>query len=328
MNRDGRDGFQGDRLFLKKMKEMGFEILDFGFFRENVIWIKTQQGKFVLKGFKHEETCRKQLKLSKLYKDQRPRIMGTYTVYPNQKKTVEFGKYIWAIMPFYKGEGLHFGNSKDVIAGMEAISRFHSFSTHIPSSIYEGLSSYSLYKKWSDRFDAFKYHARSANWSHKVQPLLSDIVMWGDWSLKNFDHKAVEALEKKAYKRKEITHGDVAPHNFVINKEKSKDAYLIDFDLFAAVPQAFDWLQYANRILPFWYWSYAKMEEMGNQDFLKWFSKKWFVICLVFPTDLYREWNRALKSRDPELIEEVTRFTLRDYPHRKKFVERIINKMD
>lgn len=328
MNRDVRDDFQGDRLFHKKMKEMGLEVLDYGFFRDNVIWIDARQGKYVLKGFSRMETCKKQLKLSKLYQGHKPRIMGTYTVYPNHKKTMEFGEYTWAIMPFYQGEGLHFGNQLDVRAGMDAISRFHSYSKNIPSSAYDQLTTYSLYKKWSDRFDTFKYHARSAKWSHQMQPLISDIVMWGNWSLKNFDHDAVEALEKKAHKRKEITHGDVAPHNFVINREKSKEAYLIDFDLFAAVPQAFDWLQYANRILPFWYWSYAKMEEMGNEEFLKMFTKKWFVSCLVFPTDLYREWNRALKYKDQGMIDDVTRFTLRDYSHRKRFIEKIINKMN
>jgi hypothetical protein len=161
-----------------------------------------------------------------------------------------------------------------------------------------------------------------------MQPLISDIISWGKWSLNNFDHASVQSLERKANKQKEITHGDVAPHNFVINRNKSQDAYLIDFDLFAAVPQAYDWLQYANRILPFWYWSYSKMEQMGNEDFLRWFAKKWFVICLVFPTDLYREWNRALKTGDKEMIEGVEKFTLRDFAHRKKFVERIISKID
>lgn len=325
MNRDVRDDFQGDRLFLKKMNELGLEVIDFGFFRENVIWIKTKQGKYVLKGFNRSETCNKQLKLSKLYHGQKPRIMGTYTVFPNQKKTVQFGKYIWAIMPFYKGEGLHFGKKDDVKAGIDAISRFHSFSKHIPDPLYEQLTSYSLFKKWSDRLDAFKFHARSANWNHQMRPLISEIIMWGEWSLNHFDHEAVEKLEKKAYKKKEITHGDVAPHNFV--KHKEKDTYLIDFDLFAAVPQAFDWLQYANRILPFWHWSYETMEEVGNEDFLKGFTKRWFVISLVFPTDLYREWNRALKTGDKEMIDAVTRFTLRDFSHRKKFVEKIMKRM-
>ncbi|MBY6035334.1 phosphotransferase [Fictibacillus nanhaiensis] len=328
MNKNNRDGFQGDRLFLKKMEDVGLNVVDFGFFRENVIWIKTHQGKYVLKGFRRQETCHKQLNLSKLYKSQKPRIMGTYTAFPNNKRLVQFGKFHWAIMPFYKGDGLHFGNPRDVSAGMDAISRFHSFSKNIPTDIYHDLSSYSLYKKWSDRYETFKHHAKSAKWSAQMKPLVSDILMWGKWTLTHFDHKAIESLERKAYKRREITHGDVAPHNFVINKDKSKEAYLIDFDLFAAVPQAYDWLQYANRILPFWFWSYTKMEEMGNKDFIKWFSKKWFVICLVFPTDLYREWNRALKLGDQEMIDEVTKFTLRDFSHRKKFIDRIIKNIE
>ncbi|MCM3716992.1 phosphotransferase [Fictibacillus phosphorivorans] len=325
MNRNNRDGFQGDRLFLKKMKEVGLNIIDYGFFRDNVIWIKTSAGKYVLKGFHREETCKKQIMISDLYISQKPRIMGTYTRFQNNKRYIHFGEYFWAIMPFYKGDGLHFGNQKDVIAGIDAISRFHSFSKSIPSDVYNSIPSYSLYKKWSERYNTFKYNARRAKWSKEMQPLVPDILMWGSWCLEHFDHSAVESLEQQAYKRREITHGDVAPHNFVLNRGNSKEAYLIDFDLFAAVPQAYDWLQYANRILPFWFWSYSKMEEMGNKDYLQWFSKKWFVICLVFPTDLYREWNRAIKSGDKELIKSVERFTLRDYSYRKKFVDRIIN---
>jgi hypothetical protein len=328
MNKSDRDGFPGDRLFLNKMKEVGLNVKDFGFFRENVIWIESSQGKYVLKGFRKKNSCNKQLKLSKLYEGYKPRVMGTYTVFPNKKKFVEFGQYLWAIMPFYRGDGLHFGNKKDVAAGIEAISRFHKCSTNIPSSVYEDLSSYSLYKKWTERFEDFNKFARSAKWSKEMQPLIPDILMWGKWSLKHFNHEAVDSLEKSAFRKKEITHGDVAPHNFVLNREKSKPAYLIDFDLFAAVPQAYDWLQYANRILPFWYWSFSKIEQMSNQDFLKWFNKQWFLICLVFPTDLYREWNRAIRTNDSEMIEQVTKFTLRDYPYRKKFVERIIKKIE
>ncbi|WNB93285.1 phosphotransferase [Bacillus sp. NEB1478] len=328
MNRENRDGFPGDRLFLNKMKEAGLSVKEYGFFRDNVIWIETSEGDYVLKGFKRQATCEKQFNLSKLYEGIKPRIMGTYTVFPNNKPFIEFGGYLWAIMPFYKGDGLHFGNKKDVSAGMEAISRFHNRSINIPSSIYDDLSSYSLYKKWSERYDLFKSFAITANWSKEIQPLLHDMLFWGKWSLKNFDHDSIEALERKAFRKREITHGDVAPHNFVLNRKKNKPAYLIDFDLFAAVPQAYDWLQYANRILPFWYWSYSKMEQMGNEDFLKWFNKKWFVICLVFPTDLYREWNRALRYNDSEIIAEITRFTLRDYTYRKVFVERIIKMIE
>ncbi|MDR7073640.1 phosphotransferase [Fictibacillus barbaricus] len=328
MNNTMGDGFSGDRLFLNKMKEVGLNVIDYGFFRDNVIWIETADGDFVLKGFQRHSTCEKQLKLSKLYEGLNPRIMGTYTVFPNKKPYIEFGQNQWAIMPFYEGDDLHFGNKKDVSAGIEAISRFHNHSIRIPSAIYENLSSYSLYKKWNERYNTFKSYAKTAKWSKEIQPLLSDMLFWGKWSLKHFDHDAIDSLERSARKNREITHGDVAPHNFVINRETNHPAYLIDFDLFAAVPQAYDWLQYANRILPFWYWSYSKMEKMGNDDFLKWFNKKWFVICLVFPTDLYREWNRALRYNDSEMIEQVTKFTLRDYSYRKKFLDRIIKKIE
>jgi hypothetical protein len=326
MNKNHKDGFQRDRLFLNKLEEAGLTVVDFGFFRENVIWIKTIEGKFVLKGFRRKITCKKQLLLSKLYEGQSPRVMGTYTRFPQKKRYISYGNYIWALMPFYKGDGLHFGALEDVSAGMRAISRFHSASSRVPSEIYNDLPSYSLFEKWEDRFAIFKENARTAKWSEPIKPLLSDILFWGEWSLKHFDHSAVSTLVTNAKKKREITHGDVAPHNFVKNKEGS--AYLIDFDLFAAVPQAYDWLQYANRILPFWRWSYSVMEETEHDDFLKWFHKKWFVIALVFPTDLYREWNRALKSKDPVMLEQITNFTLRDFPYRKKFVNRIIRKLE
>jgi hypothetical protein len=326
MAKNLKDGFQGDRLFLKKLEEAGFRVLDFGFFRENVIWIKTQHGKFVLKGFRRKETLKKQLMLSKLYEEHHPRIMGTYTAFPHQKRYLEFGKYVWALMPFYKGGELHFGDLPDVKAGMKAISRFHSVSTKVPPKIYKDLSSYSLFPKWEERFEKFAQNARLVKWDEPMKPLLSDILFWGEWSLDHFDHDAVHTIENSAKKNREITHGDVAPHNFV--KTKAGNAYLIDFDLLAAVPQVYDWLQYANRILPFWRWSYSALEETAHADFLKWFHKKWFVAALVFPTDLYREWNRAFRSKDKAMIEQITKFTIRDYPYRKNFINRIIRKMN
>jgi hypothetical protein len=57
MNKTMRDGFSGDRLFLNKMKEVGLNVIDYGFFRDNVIWIETADGDFVLKGFQRQSTC-------------------------------------------------------------------------------------------------------------------------------------------------------------------------------------------------------------------------------------------------------------------------------
>ena len=75
-----------------------------------------------------------------------------------------------------------------------------------------------------------------------------------------------------------------------------------------------DYLQYANRILPFLHWSFqdlAKYKELAI-----YMNEKGFIYALAFPTDLFREWNRAIREQtylQPAKIQQLLEITVQLY---------------
>lgn len=83
--------------------------------------------------------------------------------------------------------------------------------------------------------------------------IISELISWANWSLAGM-------VRKRRFFQKEpsvILHGDVAHHNFL--RDKNGKLHLIDFDLISIGPPSFDYLQYANRILPSIDWSLGKL---------------------------------------------------------------------
>ena len=90
-----------------------------------------------------------------------------------------------------------------------------------------------------------------------------------------------------------IIHGDVAHHNFIRGKDEA--LYLIDFDLIGIAPSYLDLLQYSNRILPFTQ-LVLPLPYLVTNKFQPHEYEKFFLTALVFPTDIFREWNHHVQS--------------------------------
>jgi hypothetical protein len=228
-------------------------------------------------------------------------------------------------MPFYEGRDLHYGNIDDVRYAAESICSFHEQGC-VPGALHDQVSEYKLFEKWKKRLASFKERAQEVKWPKEIAPLLPEIIFWGDYALDEFNHQQYAQLSHAEMQKGQLCHGDVAPHNFLL--PRNGEAMLIDYDLITAAPRVIDWLQFTNRIMPFWKWRYEKIVPALPEECLQYFRKKWFLQALVFPTDLYREWNRAFSSSSPISVDQVTRFTLSDFAHRKNFVKKIINHLD
>jgi thiamine kinase-like enzyme len=121
-----------------------------------------------------------------------------------------------------------------------------------------------------------------------------------------------------------ILHGDVAHHNFLRNK--AGNLQLIDFDLISIGPNSLDYLQYANRILPYMDWSFNQLSQMKQiQSFL---NEKAFLYALAFPADIFREWNRIIREqtyKDHTKFKQVMEMTIGQFYLRKQFIDQVKN---
>ncbi|RXY98304.1 phosphotransferase [Fictibacillus sp. S7] len=319
-NKEYRDGFKRKRLFLSSLTGKGLDVISHYFVKYNVCIVETKAGVYVLKGFSRKDECMEQLKLSQWYSQYDHPMMGVYTTYPTGKNVHYFDHMYWGIMPFYKGDELDLNDEKDVRDGIHAIRKFHAQSVYTSDSYLSLLSSYSLIEKWTKRFNAFKRNSKKHSISAEMDEAFQEMIAWGKWSLSQLNRKELERMEQEAREKGEVCHGDVAPHNFMRRSED--DVILIDYDLFSVVPHDYDILQYVNRVMPYWDWAPSILQKCEDPELVALLKKKWFLTALVFPTDLYREWNRAFEA-GKEQIKEMTIFTEDDLSYRRKFIRRI-----
>ena len=115
------------------------------------------------------------------------------------------------------------------------------------------MPTFHLIEKWEERFTLFKRNLPLISLFLEKE-IIAELFTWAEWSLSGL-RKEKDILEKW---QKVILHGDVAHHNFM--KTSKGELYLIDFDLISIGPEIADYLQYANRILPFLNWSLSELD--------------------------------------------------------------------
>lgn len=153
--------------------------------------------------------------------------------------------------------------------------------------------------------------------------MIDEMLKWADWSLKGLDEQLCTIENEK----KVILHGDVAHHNFIRNP--SGTLCLIDFDLISIGYRSADYLQYANRILPYLNWSLDELEKINV--FKPYLLKKGFLYGLAYPTDIFREWNRLIRERqyhDPTMVRQLLDLTVEQFVERQKFVRDLKEQLD
>ena len=108
--------------------------------------------------------------------------------------------------------------------------------------------------------------------------IIHELLHWAGWSLQaKKEQNSFEQIPTV------ILHGDVAHHNFL--RTSDGELFLIDFDLISIGPEIADYLQYANRILPFLEWSTKELTDF--EPFQLYFQQKVFLYALGFPTDIF-----------------------------------------
>ena len=255
---------------------------------------------FILKGFSRYEKWNRQQVFTSLLK--KTGFNQTYSMYTEPKPFQLDG--LWYSFIEYLPTSRNtftFSKQSDRKEGIELLEAFHNSAEQISIS----LPSFHQLRKWQERLDLFRQN-KSAISEHISDTIVQEWIAWGEWSLKGL-------IANQFYLNKEkntIIHGDCAHHNFL--RKKNGTLALIDFDLIAKAPRLYDYLQYANRILPHLddpakeIWEYSQIRAYKDNPA--------FLYALAYPSDIFREWNLLFRTRFH--LEHVWKITVADFEKR------------
>ncbi len=296
-------------------------IMDMVPIRKSVILLKTTQNTYMLKGY----PTNNRLKLQEAFTTtlRKEGFLKTYGfVHPNIKEPLIFeGTYFGCIeyippnkMPF------SFHTQRNRREGLEIINEFHQVTSTFESRYRTLIPNAFIIEKWKDRAKLFLKNFRTLKYFIN-ENFLEEMLDWAKWSLSGME-KHRDFFLNEPYV---ILHGDVAHHNFL--RDQNGKLHLIDFDLISIGPPVLDYLQYANRILPFLDWSFERLELYPIFDEL--LEEKAFLYALAYPADIFREWNRMIREKsysDHVKYNQIMDLTIGHFYSRKKFIDSLKKK--
>ncbi|WP_409251497.1 phosphotransferase [Bacillus sp. SCS-153A] len=280
----GGDGFQ-NRLLLLLQEKLGDKNLQLKKIKEGKWRLQTGNERWFLKLFPNNQKFQLQMEVARdLKKAGFRRVPGFHPLHENDniemdRKTVGLTEWIET------DEIFTFNSYKDRVAALAVLQEFHHYSGKVLSNgNVTALPKQKLLEKWNRRLDEFKRNKKKL--SVYVPPAMIDTYI-------KIGEIALKGLERQGFPGEIcILHGDLAHHNFL--RDKKKDLYMIDLDLITAGPAEIDYLQFANRIFPYINWSLKELWEHEPFSFYK--ENQCFLYGILFPSDIFREWNRFFRS--------------------------------
>lgn len=267
----------------------------------------------ILKGFSSYGKWNRQQQFTSLLKQNG--FSQTYDMYREPKPFQLDG--IWYSFIEYlpsSSDSFSFSNKKNRIEGAQLLEAFHDSA----DKIFLSLPIYNQIRKWQDRLALFRQNAQMIS-KHIPKSIVNEWMAWGEWSLEGIAaHENYLSREKNT-----ILHGDCAHHNFL--RKQDGHLALIDFDLIAVGPRLYDYLQYANRILPHLddpvkeIWDYSQINAYNENPA--------FLYALAYPSDIFREWNLLFKTGLH--LDHVWKISVEDFEKRmdfNKMLARLVSK--
>jgi thiamine kinase-like enzyme len=314
----------GDDSFCNRLLSYLRQILPFPIkkispIRNNVMLIDTGQGLYVVKGYPSYQRLKVQEAFtSSLKKEGFDSACSFETV--SSAQPLYDGRHYYGVMKYIvPGVPFSYDNEDDRSAGLALLGRYHQTAAKIAGRYERVLPRYSQIEKWRERAALFLSNQPVVKFFVQKE-MMQELMGWADWSIKGMEREA----EFFAAESETVLHGDVAHHNFL--RDEGGKVHLIDFDLVSIGAVCMDYLQYANRILPFIGWS---AEELAKYDVMaSYLNKKGFIYALAFPSDIFREWNRLVRERtysNPYKTRQVLDMTAGQFTERKAFITELMN---
>jgi thiamine kinase-like enzyme len=275
------------RLLSSFQQQFPYHIKEIYPIREHVFKINTTKGAYILKGY----SSYSRLKLQETFTAslQKEGFHKTYSFLQLDQEPIFHQNKYFGCLPYIEPHhrSFTFETEKERVDGLNLLNEFHLVTINSVKRYQTILAEFNLLKKWTERFDEF---VNNTNTVSKYIPMevISDWMNWAEWSLEGINqHKDSLTIDPPV-----ILHGDVAHHNFL--RKKDGKLLLIDFDLITIGSKNMDLLQYANRILPFINWNFNHLYQY--KSFKSMLSNPVYMYALVYPTDLFREWNRVIRE--------------------------------
>ncbi len=305
-----------NRLFVYLSKELDRKIDQIVPLRENVFLIHAGCSRFVLKGFRDLRKLKVQEAFT--FSLHHSGFRKTYRFYPIGKILYFRGMY-YGCIEFIEPDiiSFHYSCETDRLEGVNLLDNFHAISKRLAPAYDSLLPKADTVGKWKERKEEFVANKETIQ-RFAGKKIFAEYERWGDSALAGLMNNERKIDEKETT----VLHGDVAHHNFL--RATTGELYLIDFDLISIGSPFHDLLQYANRILPFISWKLESLEELGT--FVHWLENDAFLYGLLYPSDVFREWNRALRGNrnlDEHTITRLVELTVGQFQQRKQFIENV-----
>ncbi|MFS0780778.1 phosphotransferase [Bacillus sp. 1P06AnD] len=286
--------------------------------RSNVYRIGTDKGKYVLKGFSSKNKLEAQRSLTK--KLRKNGFRQTYR-FLSSLPDIPYGKMTYAWIEYLEpsSEKFSYYTKKNRYYGMELLQQFHEttrkFYNDIPASSFDQVY------KWQERLYTFKKNIGIVK-GYVSMKNINQWIEWGEKSLKGLG-------EYEEYLNREptcIIHGDVAHHNFFAAKNGQLN--IIDFDLIHRATPIIDYIQFANRIMPFVkdsseLFSYPQLKRYRNNPA--------FLYAMLYPADIFREWNRLIRENlynNNEYMHSIWKITVEQFQQRMALYKEIYKRIN
>lgn len=311
--KNGRDGLFHNRLFSYLQQQLTIPIHELRSIRKHVYLVKADSIQFILKGFSSYHRLVLQEAFTTSLKEEE--FQKTYSFFQLAKKPpLFFDQMYYGCLEYIKPaeESFTYQHQKERLEGLMLLNSFHRTTEKLINKYQMLVPSFQQIEKWQERTALFIKNIPLIQY-FVPKDIIYELLFWANWSLKGMQKESQFFNGNKV-----ILHGDVAHHNFL--RAQNNQLCLIDFDLISLGAPHNDYLQYANRILPFMNWSF---QELSNYEIIKpYLVENGFISALAFPTDIFREWNRAIKdgtylkkAKNQQLLE----ITVDQFNDRQKF---------
>lgn len=313
---------QGDDLFLDRLlsylnSRFSFNIQYIAPVKNHVFKIISTKKVFILKGFHSYHRLKLQETFSHSLKKEG--FKHTYSFIKSEEDVLFFEGMYYGCLEYIVPAKIPFTykTDRDRLEGLELLEQYHLTSSRLVQRYNTLLGRLNILRKWRERTAKFMGNI-SINRFFIQKEMVDEILHWADWSLKGME-KEIPLMEKK---EDVILHGDVAHHNFL--RSQDQRLYLIDYDLISIGQPVWDYLQFANRILPHLDWSLAELAKLNKLSGL--LEEDVFIFALAYPTDIFREWNRAIRERyisKAEKLRPILDLTVNQFNERQRFFQEL-----
>ena len=305
--------------FNQKFKEIIIEMVPI---REAVFLVKTEKKTYIVKGYSSNRKLKLQEVFTATLRNEGFKKSYIYLQDPLKEPLFFEGKYFGCmeyIKPNEKSFSYRTYNNR--MEGLELLEEFHQITATIVPRYNTLLSFSKIQAKWTERSNIFSENRKMLSYFLQ-DPFINEMLEWANWSLEGMKELDGFFLKDPHV----ILHGDVAHHNFL--RDSKGRLNLIDYDLISIGPECIDFLQYANRILPFIDWSFEYLSK--HKQIQKYLNEKAFLYALAFPADIFREWNRLIRENtnyNSYKYKQVMELTLDQFYLRRKFVKKLKDKI-